>query len=135
MRQSKIALEIQRGYMTSIFLFEVRKLRSFQETTVFFCLVAYINFFSIFDWLCLGFQRKKISPLDPFFSIWVRVINNAPIKISSRNSKRLKGIYFFCLESKLRSFQESQYFYLRTILFSIFEWLCSGFQRNKNFNS
>ena len=51
----------------------------------------------------------------------------APIIICSRNSKTLKGIYFFSL--KFESFQECHCFFMVTCVlysFPIFDWLCFG---------
>ena len=53
---------------------------------------------------------NNFLPIDSVFSSWVHVIKKAQIINSSRNSKSLKGIYFFFEVRKLRFFQESQFF-------------------------
>ena len=62
----------------------------------------------------------KVSSIVSVFSIWVINVIKAPIRNISRNSKSLKGIYFFFVENrKLRFFQSQCGFYvtLRALLF------------------
>ena len=50
----------------------------------------------------------KTLPIDPVFSGWVIVIKKAPVIYRSRNSKSLKGIFFFF---------EIRYFEIKTLPF------------------
>ena len=63
------------------------------------------------------FSGMKILPVNLVFSSWVNAIKKVPIINRSRNSKSLKGIYFFEI-GKLIFFPQSVFVYLRLLLFS-----------------
>ena len=64
----------------------------------------------------------KVSSVVPVFSNWVNVVIKAPSRNISRNSKSLKGIYFFSVENrKLRFFQSQCRFFCYIACITLFQ--------------